>query len=475
MSKEDVLETKETKLDSPPEAKTKAWTPTSEQIADFKQDIIRAYEESPGVYDLNNSKRKPKIPDQFLEQYAQIGVFLEEKGQFVKQLIALNKLLAKEAESHESTSKVLRTVLERELAVFGFQPHMGKAHDFLMPSMFREILRHGLIFKDPGLRAIPHGDFTHAIQWLMIAWQHRDSHFLGGSQGDSERVVVNIYKSLGQDAVVISSKKQSVVGLSTQEFTIWDMLVDRRPSTYEGERPILGNAWELDPECFCSAENLHIFILKNDIPELNFLKTIITKRENKREMEELAKNQKSKQLIDLELKNSKNPHYFFYSPLPVQLPTALIQNEKNSLRELTLKFDINDEKHESSPIGTEDYMQYLMTAQESLESGNYRKAIKFFLKSENFYTQEYPQSAVLQNIFYYLGFSYKETQNIKLADYYFRKALQVSLANLEKNSSDQKDLIPLSKVMTELATTQHILRIKPETEKTESTANCIIC
>lgn len=485
MHKDKFQETEKPAVNSTIEERVNSqpWAPAPEKVIDFKKDILEAYRLSTGVYDLKNSKKRPKIPTPFLDQYAKIGAYLQEKGQFVKQLVKLNNILAEEAKTTSTTSKILRRVLERELGAFGFQPHMGKVHDFLPSSMFREALRHGMLLKDPGLREFYHGDFTHAIQWLMIAWQHQESQFLGESEVKADRLVVNIFKSLGQNNAVISSKEQTTAGLANGESSIWDLLVDRTPQTYNGKRHILENKWEVDPHGFCSPENLHIFLFKNTIPQLAFLKILIRKKETKRDEETvdqlLAKDEQKQTILDLELRNPKNSHYFFYSPSPLQLPATELGDEKNSLNELALKMDTikSDDKTGFSPTEYKNYMQTFLRAEEHFNIGEYDKAIKFFLKIEKFYTQAYPRAAVLQNLFYNLGSSYKFKQNLKLADYYFRKALQVSLDNLGEERSDQKHLIPLSKVMNELGTTQHILRMKAQAEADkadDNTSQCII-
>lgn len=474
MSKAEKLESKATELNSPKEIKKAKWEPLLEDINEFKQKIIRAYQSSRGVYDLKNVKKKPKLPsEQFLDQYARIAVFLQEKGQFIKQLIKLNNLLLEESKKDsESTSQLLRTTLEKELAKFGFQPRMGKVHKFLMPSMFRETLRYGLLLKDPGLRETLHGDFTHAIQWLMIAWQHQESQFLGGKDDDN-KLVINIYKSLGQDDTVFDSGEQDLVGLPKYEKTIWEMVVDQLPQTYKSERPLTQkNKWETDPGCFRSPDNLHLFLLNNIIPEISFLKTIIVKKDEKRKKESKLTKLEQKLLINSDFLNSKSSRYSFYSPYPVQLPIKELQDEKSSLQNLELKTDLSEEKIESSQEKMENHYQIFLEATELFKSKKYLTAIKLFLYIEKFYAQNFPSSPVFQQLLYNLGNCYKY-HNIKLADYYFRKAFHVSLTISENEY--QENPIPLFKVMREMAKTQHMLRVKAETERQEAPASCLIC
>ncbi|VVC75357.1 hypothetical protein AQUSIP_06470 [Aquicella siphonis] len=217
-----------------------------------------------GYRGLNETPTLPDGYGPFIEDCAKIAVFLQDENAVINQLKRLNVLLKEEAKIqglkvNEPTpfgylqhKKVLRNVLERELAKMGFQPDFGKTTGFLKPEVFRSAISAGLIVKDPGV-SIEHGEFTHAIQWLLIAWQQSDSAFLS-------KPVIDVFKQLGDDRSVYPQS-------SGTEKNIWDVIVDQQPT--------------VSPDCR-SPEHLHKLILTSQDNDLLMLKILCEERAKKR-------------------------------------------------------------------------------------------------------------------------------------------------------------------------------------------------
>jgi hypothetical protein len=209
-----------------------------------------------------------KIPENFesaVREFAKISVFLQDTNAILMQLKKLNASLVVESEkrgvlikeldpnSYLKHNKLLRNLLEQELTTIGFQPDLGKATGLLPPDVFRSLIREGFLIKDPGA-GVDHGEFTHAMQWLLIGWQQNESQFLN-------KPVIEIFKQLGDERSVF---KKSAYGQST----IWDVLVDQ--------------VIDYCKDCR-SPEYLHKLILSNNDPDLLLLKKLCESRVKKRQ------------------------------------------------------------------------------------------------------------------------------------------------------------------------------------------------
>jgi hypothetical protein len=234
----------------------------------MQADVQREYDVLIKAYVPDGSNQA--IPDgyeSYLKDCARIAVFLRDTEAVFSQLKYLNTLLLEEAKKQGLNvnapvpfgflqhKKVLRNVLERELAMLGFQPDFGKAKGFLAPATFRSALAEGLIVKDPGV-SIEHGEFTHAIQWLVIGWQQKSAAFL-------DKSVIELFKLLGDERSVFAKA-------SGTEKNLWDLLVDQQPDVCQDCR---------------SPEYLHNLIMKSDDPEISLLHVLCDERAKKRRME----------------------------------------------------------------------------------------------------------------------------------------------------------------------------------------------
>lgn len=254
------------------------WQPNEKFIQLNYDEIVISLTTDPTRPELNLTRPLPPGYEQFILNCAKIGAFLMDKEAVIRQLKKLNRLLLTEATNRnfkEDTSdgylkhnKLLRDVLENELSKFGFQKDLAKATSFVREKVFRNALKEGYLIKDPGA-VIEHGEFSHAVQWLLIAWQQEEFSFL-----DSK--VIDIFKALGDDKAVFLEK---------DERSIWDLLVDRLPFL----KPI--------HEYDCRyPENLQSTILNSDDNELAFLKSLFCSRTAKRTLanESIFKKESSK-------------------------------------------------------------------------------------------------------------------------------------------------------------------------------------
>lgn len=167
----------------------------------------------------------------------------------------LEKLLTDQLSSmpnEKPRMKVLRNILEKELSALGFYPKFGKAITSYSPGAFFSAMKSGLMIKDGYEGYSDHGEFSHIIQWLIIAWHQNKTNFLGLPASD-------VFKMIGVDQ---SNNYQNV----------WDML-------FEAEQT----------KDFRSPETLHKFICGKE-PELALspfpaLSKLILERRAKRSKE----------------------------------------------------------------------------------------------------------------------------------------------------------------------------------------------
>jgi hypothetical protein len=235
------------------------WRPDQNEVDKEYSDIESNY---------GTRRVRGKVPQGYeplVMEFAKIAVFLKNDKAVLLQLKKLNALLVEEAkrrhlpinfddpnEVYLKHNKLLRNVLEQELEKIGFQPELAKALDYIPPKIFRSTIREGILIKDPGAK-IEHGEFTHAIQWLIIGWQQNDTHFLNNS-------VIDIFKELGSDRSVIYNNSDG------SEKNMWDLLVDKLYSKDCG-----------------SPEYLHTLIKQSNDDELSLLKILCLSRVKKRE------------------------------------------------------------------------------------------------------------------------------------------------------------------------------------------------
>ncbi|WP_454780352.1 LirA/MavJ family T4SS effector [Legionella sp. WA2022007384] len=205
---------------------------------------------------LDLHKNQEKIPDYttFIRDCAKIITFLQDESIVAEHLKYLNTLLVEEAKkqglsldnqtqgTYLKHKKVLRNVLERELAKMGFQPKFGKVLLPIYPSLFLATVSEGFVLKDPGA-GLAHGEFIHAIQWLIIGWQQNQTQFL-------TKPIIHVYKQLG-----------------LEDEKMWNSLVDRV---------------ETNCEDFRSPERLQRFIRRSNDPDLSLLKALFDSRVEKR-------------------------------------------------------------------------------------------------------------------------------------------------------------------------------------------------
>ena len=186
-----------------------------------EENVIRVKNMILELYSIHNTI----LPDdKFVTDCARIGAFLMDVEAVHAQLARLNILINDQFkeknwtgifnetnEYRQGAVKVLREILEKELAKFGFQPQFAQVLDMLSPEEFNKILSDGLILKDTFFRDNPHGEFAHAIQWFLIASQVKENKLTLSHN------IIDIYKNIGKNV-----RRQARNGPKT----IWDVIVD---------------------------------------------------------------------------------------------------------------------------------------------------------------------------------------------------------------------------------------------------------
>lgn len=237
------------------------------------------------LYDPREDGRVPSIrpSEDFIIACSKIGAFLTDKEAVVKQLKRLNTLIEKKAVDGKVKVKDLRNVLEEELGSLGFYPKFGKTFGNIPPDAFRAAIANGLLLKDAILGNEYHGEFTHLIQWLAIAWQQEDTNFLNCK-------AVDIFKQLGSEASVYMRQPiypEQDPKRRREELGVWDLIVDRFGTTD-----------------FRTPSTFQKFLLENDQSDLSLLKDLLTLRREKR-IEDGA-------IDKLKLKYNNNPNTFYH-------------------------------------------------------------------------------------------------------------------------------------------------------------------
>lgn len=187
--------------------------------------VQEAYKEIINLFVDNNT---PNNNDEtFLQACAKIGAFLQDEDQVMERLQELNQTLEKLIPNEKITNEtlldkdkrkqvgILRRFLENELHQAGFESVFAKSFKVISPVTFRQTLINGLIIKDAVLGADKHGEFTHALQWVLIIHQQNKTNFLGNGI-----TVIDIFKKLGEENSVYEKTYSN-------EKSIWDVIVDR--------------------------------------------------------------------------------------------------------------------------------------------------------------------------------------------------------------------------------------------------------
>ncbi len=458
------------------------WQPSKHKVEEYKTLILKKITASDMLYNLDNKKIKPSKNIPFLEQYAGAAAFWSDREQVTEQLIKLNGLLIEEAKKYDLVTtnssghfiikpaeddkfysahqKILRHVLEREIAAFLFRKKLVKLEGELGTGIFLELVRNGYLFKDSGLRETTHGEFTHTLQWLMLAWQLEEYDFFNGVP------VLTVYKSLGEESAILESAPLDIPGLREVGVNIWDIIVDIVP-LYSPLRVNLGkpdvqqpyNHPDTDPRHFIVPYNLHYFLIHNTLPALSFLTSLISSRDIKREKES-ANELEISPTITPKLHKTLFPNTSYTRCFPnVLLPV----DEKDAIyKKLALQTEIAE-----FPIST--LTQYddkfikihekFMQATTLLNQKKYDAAIKIFKNIEKDFL--HLSISQQQRGYYYLGYALTRVNQATSADIYLRKALYVS-NQAERTDEITVDFIPKKNVLTELEVVQHIIRSKKD-------------
>lgn len=201
------------------------WVPKEKKVAKIYKQIISDYQEF--------GKTIPEGYEKVVLNFAKIAVLLSDTDIVIHHLNILNELLKDKAKSLDTTTKnlkhnkVLRKVLEEGLEKVGFLPNFAKAIEYLEPETFRFFLRAGQQIKDPGV-GVSHGEYSHPIQWWIIASQQKENPFL-------DMPIIDLYNELGKENAVYDKFYDPDRG--HVEKNIWDMIVDQSSTAKDCRSP----------------------------------------------------------------------------------------------------------------------------------------------------------------------------------------------------------------------------------------------
>lgn len=202
---------------------SKDWQPDEQNVNDIEEQIRSERVQGNLAKD-----------DNFIKNCAKIGAFLMDESVVREQLIELNKKLSEELHklnkyiSDKGAVKVLRNLLEKELGEAGFQENLVQTIGTkgMQNKHFQSLLSQGFLFKDSSLRDKPHGELTHAIQWVLIVWQQKATQFLKDDK-NGEANIIDLFKTLGNPE-------------ARSQRSIWSLIVDESEDERLGAR---------SPEC----------------------------------------------------------------------------------------------------------------------------------------------------------------------------------------------------------------------------------
>lgn len=190
----------------------------------------------PAIFKISNGASVTR--EQFITHCDSIAKLLMNIESCCTYIRDLEKLLADKLASmpeEKQRVKVLRSILETELSALGFYPKFGKAISSYPPASFFTAMKSGLMIKDGYEGYNDHGEFTHIIQWMIIAWHQKKTNFLG-------LPAIDVFKMMGLDQ-------------SNHFQNVWDMLFEaektkdfRSPVTLNNF--ICGKAPELSSSTF---------------------------------------------------------------------------------------------------------------------------------------------------------------------------------------------------------------------------------
>jgi hypothetical protein len=193
-----------------------------------------------------------------MDRYACLAKFLSDRQKFAAKATELANVMASMLQRIRNDELLIVDFL-RWLGFFahcfGFSKNIYTISGKLDHAEFAEIVSEKILFRDIYTR--PHGEFTHTLQWLVMAWEFTD--ILPVSQLYSNAVK---YHS-GNKTFVLSKGR-------TDKIEMWNFLVD----CFEGEEDFQSNILSKTFRCPQIMTNR----LSTDLPSENWLGEFIYHR-----------------------------------------------------------------------------------------------------------------------------------------------------------------------------------------------------
>lgn len=220
------------------------------------------------IYTLFESSNKDPLElsnQNLIQNYLEIGIFLMNEEAVSSCLVELENEInqvfndknidikndIKNDEYTKKSIKNLRNHMVNFLIQFGFSEKIAIPTSILSENEFYNILKNKYLLKDSTFRGVGHGEFTHLLQWYLIADAVQKKII------KLNKPLIDIYTEIG-----MILKYQTITGLPQ---SIWDILVDAS---------VLNNQFSK----FRSPEYITEYFMNTDREDLKTLSFLFTYR-----------------------------------------------------------------------------------------------------------------------------------------------------------------------------------------------------
>ena len=194
----------------------------NQNVKIFTQEIINSlgknYQPN-SIIALPSNQSESMTQHEFVNECAKIATLFTDFNLCLEALKIIENKMAKKIEgnNHQVSVKLLRETIEEILGDAAFYPKLGKTTGYVDSTMFLSSVSQGLLIKDKAAGFLPHGEFTHALQWCMILVLNQTKPFLTYQP-------IDIFKIIGSSWGNFETKIRA-------NENIWDYLVDEADNT----------------------------------------------------------------------------------------------------------------------------------------------------------------------------------------------------------------------------------------------------
>ncbi|HEY5707497.1 MAG TPA: LirA/MavJ family T4SS effector [Terrimicrobiaceae bacterium] len=151
--------------------------------------------------------------------YAKYAIFLSDTAKVKSAANELSEILSRELVEQYKTGIDFDLFLGILAAKFNFSSEVYTFNGQVLPENFAQVVSQKKLFRD--LYTRPHGEYTHALQWLLLALVHRPDDVAG------------VYSR----STSYLSKKEFALRKGSEKLHMWNFLVD----CFDGEEDYTAN------------------------------------------------------------------------------------------------------------------------------------------------------------------------------------------------------------------------------------------